>query len=164
MASKKTTSTKAAPKKAKPAKKAAAKKPAKKPAKGAKLARAAKDDSAEAKPQAPRHPMARVKATHTSKDDLIKLLVEPLIKGDEDKDALKSRLSRASNQQLLHLARVVETVKSRFGDRDKLIDAIGKAENKAKDKDYMAVLETFSLPRLLDLAIAAQRRAKQQQA
>jgi hypothetical protein len=163
MATKKTPSkaAKKASTKAKPAKKAA-KKPTKatKAAKPTKAEREAAAAAAAAKVQA-RHPAAKLKAQHGSKDDLIKTLVEPLLKNDEDKDALKSRLSRASNKQLLHLKRVVETVQSKFGSRDKLIDAIGKAEKKTKDQDFMATLETFSLPRLLDIAVSAERRAKQ---
>src|SRR5262245_18015437 len=119
MATKKT--TKAAPKgagKKAPAKKkpAAKKTPAKKTA-AKKTERAAKP-AAPAVPAVSKHPLARLKAAHGTKDDLIKRLVEPLLKDGEDKDALKSRLSRSSNRQLLHLERVVETVKSKFGGRD----------------------------------------------
>lgn len=154
MATKKT--TKDAPA-AKPAKKAAAKPAAAKAApKAAKKAPKAKADTAAAKA---RHPMARVKERFGSKADLVKTLVEPLAAADEDTDALRDRLLKASNQQLLRLQRVIATVKEKWGSRDKLIDAIGKAMNKAKDKDYLAKLSTFSLPRLLDIATHSARRA-----
>jgi len=146
MATKKTTKDSAASK-------AAAKKTAAKPAKTAKAAKPAKAATA-------RHPLGRVKERHGSKEDLVKILVEPLANGTEDTDVLRGRLLKASNHQLLRLQRVVATVKDKWGGRDKLIDAIGKAMNKAKDQDYLARLATFSLPRLLELATATARRAQ----
>lgn len=145
MATKKTTKTSAksaAKKTTKAAPKAAAKKAA---------PRAPREKAAPVKASA-RHPMARVKDRFGSKEDLVKTLVDPLAGDDEDTGALRERLLRASNQQLLRLARVVATVKERYGDRDKLIASIGKAQNKTKDQDYLARLQTLSLPRLLDLA------------
>jgi hypothetical protein len=100
----------------------------------------------------PRHPRARVAAAHGSKEALAKTLAAVLARGDEDTDALAARLKTASNQQLLHLASVTATVKKKWGSRDKLIEAIGAAQHKSKDKDYLAKLETMSLPRLVDLA------------
>jgi len=132
----------------KPAPKAAAKKAA--PAKKAPKAPAS---------TAARHPHGRVKA-HGSKEDLVKKLVEPLAAEDQDTDALSARLSKASNAQLLRLLRVVDAVKEKYGSRAKLIEAVGKAVGKAKDKDFLAKLGSFSLPRLLDLARSAERRAR----
>jgi SNF2 family DNA or RNA helicase len=43
---------------------------------------------------------------------------------------------------------------------DKLIAAIGTANNKSKDKDFLAKLEKYSLPQLLDLAKSSERRAR----
>lgn len=147
----------------KPAKATKAKAPAKaaaKPAKGKAEPKAAKAPKAEkAKPE-PRGPLARVKALAGSKDELVKKLVEPLAIGDEDTEALGARLRTASNAQLLRLQKVVETVKQKYGSRDKLIDAIGKTLGKAKDNDYLAKLRTFSLPKLLDMARSTERRAR----
>ncbi len=140
MATKKT-STKAPAAKKAPAKKAAA----------PKKARAPKAE-ASAKEQLPRHPKARLAKLHNSKADLAKTLAGALAAGDEDTGALTQRLTKASNMQLLRLQKVVETVKSKFGSREKLIEAIGSAQNKSKDKDYLAKLATYPLPRLLDLA------------
>lgn len=143
-----------------PAKKAAAKK---KPAKSAKKAapkaepKAAK---APAQPAPPRHPKARLAAAHGSKEALAKTLAESLAREDEDTGVIADRLNKASNTQLLRLSRVVETVKEKFGSREKLIAAIGSAEHKATDKDYLAKLDTLSLPNLLELATAHQRRAR----
>jgi hypothetical protein len=154
MATKKTTVKKSAKPAAK--KKAAAKKAAAKKAAAPK----APKEKGEPKPAAPRHPKARVTARHTSKEALAKTLAASIARDDEDTDVIANRLEKASNTQLLRLQHVVETVKEKFGSREKLIAAIGAAENKAKDKDYLAKLDTFSLPQLLDLATSAQRHAR----
>ncbi|MBA3500422.1 MAG: hypothetical protein M4D80_23135 [Myxococcota bacterium] len=146
MASKKTTSKKKKlpPKKA-PAKKAAApKKEKKEPVK-----------------VGPRHPHGRVKATSQgSKEALAKALAPTLARSDEDTDMLEARLKTASNNQLLRLQKVADAVKSKYGSRAGLIEAIGKGAAKSKDKDYISKLETLSLPNLLDLAKSADRRAR----
>ena len=91
---------------------------------------------------------------------LAKALAPLVARGDEDTGALETRLKKASNAQLLRLQRATQTLKEKFGDRDKLIAAIGTARRKAKDKDYLAKLETYSLPQLLDLAASSQRAAR----
>jgi hypothetical protein len=58
------------------------------------------------------------------------------------------------------LQRATQTLKDKFGNREKLIAAIGAASNKGKDKDYLAKLDSYSLPQLLDLAAGAQRAAR----
>jgi hypothetical protein len=132
-----------------------AKKAAKAPAKAAKApAKAAKAAPAPKGAKAPRHPKERVVARHGGKAELAKQLAESLARDDEDTDVLAARLQKASNAQLLRLAHVSETVKQKFGDRGKLVAAISAAQHKAKDKDYLAKLDTYSLPHLLDLALA----------
>jgi hypothetical protein len=148
MATKKTTDKSA---------KARAKKPAKKPAKAKVEAKATK---AAPRDTGPRHPKAKLAALHGSKQALAKTLAESIAREDEDTDVIAGRLNKASNTQLLRLSRVVETIKEKFGSREKLIASIGTAENKAKDKDYLAKLDALSLPHLLDLATAHQRRAR----
>ena len=145
MASKRT-EKKPAPKKAAPAKKAAAPK------------KAPKEKSTA--PKAPRHPKGRVSAAHGSKADLAKALASSVVRGGQDAGDVENQLKTASNQQLLRLQKTVETVKAKWGNRDKLIAAIGSAQNKSKDKDYLAKLDSFSLPQLVDLAIAGERRAR----
>jgi hypothetical protein len=148
MASKKTTTKKKVAPKAKTAPKAAPK--------AKKEPKAPKDQ----KEALPRHPKARLAKLHNSKADLAKSLAPALVAGDEDAGAVTERLTTASNAQLLRLQKVVETVKEKYGSRDKLIEAIGSAQNKSKDKDYLAKLATFPLPRLLDLATSAARTAR----
>ncbi len=117
-----------------------------------KAAPKAKKEKAPKAEAAPRHPKARVDKLHSSKADLAKSLASALAIGDEDSGAVEGHLRTASNTQLLRLQHVVETVKSKYGSREKLIEAIGNAQHKSKDKDFLAKLATFSLPRLLDLA------------
>jgi hypothetical protein len=127
----------------------------------AKKAPAAKAEKAEpkAKPAAG-GPFARMKALYGSKDKLVEKIAGTLATDGEDEGALKDRLLKASNAQLLKLANVAEQVKKQYGSRDKLVDALTKALSRAKDQPYVAKLATFSLPRLYELARAAERRAK----
>jgi hypothetical protein len=69
-------------------------------------------------------------------------------------------LDRTSNRKLLHLHAVLSEVKSQYGSRAKLIDAVAKAEGRATDADYKQGLGRFPTPRLLARCNAAQRRGK----
>ncbi len=146
MASKKTQSVKKVAPKAKPAAKAKA------APKGLKKAAPVK--------VGPRHPKARVAEAHGSKAALARAIAPLIARADQDTGMLESQLKKASNAQLLRLSRATRTLKDKFGDRDKLIAAIGAAGNKSKDKDYLAKLDTYSLPQLLDLAAASERAAR----
>lgn len=146
MASKKTTTKKAVQKKPAAKKTAAPKKAAK--------------EKTEAKPQGPRHPAGRVTAKHGGKEALAKALAPLLARSDEDTNEIATRLSTASNAQLLRLQKVADAVKQKWGSRDGLITALSTAEKKSKDKDYLAKLATFPLPKLFDLATSAERRAR----
>lgn len=122
----------------------------------AKAAKPAKPAKAAAKTG----PLARVVALYGSKDKLVDKLAPGLAHDGEDEGTLKDRLRKASNQQLLHLASVLDAVTKAYGSRDKLVAALAKALNKAKDKDYLARLGGFSLPRLYDLIRSTERQAK----
>jgi hypothetical protein len=155
-----------ASKKTPPVKKAAAKpaaKPASKPKPRGKVAPKAKP-APKVKPEpvkaAPRHPRARVLEAHGSKAALAAALAKALARADQDTDLLESQLKKASNAQLLRLQRATQTLKEKFGNREKLIAAIGAANNKSKDKDYLTRLDSYSLPQLLDLAATSQRAAR----
>ncbi|MBZ0234409.1 MAG: hypothetical protein K8M05_18915 [Deltaproteobacteria bacterium] len=143
---------------------ASKKKPAAKPAKSTKKAAAPKGEKpAKSEPKAKpvaRGPLARMKALYGTKDKLVDTLAGSLATDGQDEGALKDRLLKASNAQLLKLAGVVEQVKKTYGSRDKLVDALAKALNRAKDQPYVAKLASFSLPRLFDMARAAERRVK----
>jgi hypothetical protein len=144
MATKKTTTKTAAPKAAKPTT----------------TKKAPKAEKKAAAPAKARHPRARVVENHTSKAELAKSLASLLAVAGEDADTVEGRLKTASNAQLLRLSRVTATVKQKYGNREKLIAAIGTAEKKTKDKDFLAKLEKYTLPQLLDLASSAERRAR----
>jgi hypothetical protein len=111
-------------------------------------------------PQKARHPRGRVTENHTSKAELAKSLAAVVARPGEDADAVETRLKTASNAQLLRLSKITATVKQKYGNREKLIAAIGNAEKKSKDKDFLTKLDTYSLPQLLDLVSAAERREK----
>ena len=107
-----------------------------------------------------RHPRARVTDLFKGKAQLAKTLAASVARADEDTDQLEARLKTASNAQLLRLQKMVALVKDKWGNREKLIAAIGTAQNKSKDKDYLAKLATYSLPQLVDLGLAGERRAR----
>ncbi|MFI5307951.1 MAG: hypothetical protein ACHQ53_11385 [Polyangiales bacterium] len=69
-------------------------------------------------------------------------------------------LDRVSNQKLLHLHEVLSQVKSQFGSRAKLIDAIATASGRAKDAEYQQGLQRFPTPRLFEICRSSQKRAK----
>jgi hypothetical protein len=133
---------------------AKAKQAAKKAAPKAKAKAAPKAPAAPVK-ILPRHPKVRVAEGHGSKAALAKAIAPLLARTDEDTDALEVRLKKASNAQLIRLQRATQTLKAKYGNREKLIAAIGEAQRKAKDKDYLAKLDSYSLPQLLDLAAAS---------
>ncbi|MDH5492500.1 MAG: hypothetical protein OEY14_11170 [Myxococcales bacterium] len=68
-------------------------------------------------------------------------------------------LERVSNRKLLHLHDALSRVKSEFGSRDGLINAILGLERREKDAGYRQRLEKFPTPRLIDEHAAAKRRA-----
>lgn len=154
MATKKTESNKRASTKAKPAAKKAA------PKTKAKATKAKPKTKPAPVKAGPRHPMARVVAGHGSKVALATAIAKAIARADQDTGVLESQLKKASNAQLLRLERATQTLKEKFGDRGKLIAAIGAATNKSKDKDYLTKLDSYSLPQLLDLAAASQRAAQ----
>jgi hypothetical protein len=163
MATKKTQSKKSAAPKARPAAKKPVSRPS--PARGKAGSRAKPAPKAPRAPKAtlkvgPRHPRARVIEAHGSKVALAATLAKALARPDQDTGLLESQLKKASNAQLLRLHRATQTLKEKYGNRDKLIAAIGAATRKGKDKDYLAKLETYSLPQLLDLAASSQRRTQ----
>lgn len=102
-------------------------------------------------------PLQQVNEEHGGKAKLVDKLVG-LIDGD-DKDSLKGRLAAASNQKLLRLLKVSETVKSKFGSPDKLAEAVAGQLGRAKDSDYVKKLGAYTPAKLLDMAQSLTRRA-----
>jgi hypothetical protein len=104
-------------------------------------------------------PLALVNETFGGKDKLVEKLVG-LLESDESKDDLRKRLLAVANGKLLHLHEVASMVREKYGSRDKLLSAAASALGRAKDKDYVAKLGTFSTAKLLDVTLMAERRAK----
>lgn len=105
-------------------------------------------------------PLQAVKRLHGSKEKLVEKLVADLESAGEDAEDLETRLQASTNKKLLRLAEVVATVKSQYGgNKDGLVKAIAEAGGKSKDQDYLGKLGTLPLPRLLDMARSARRRA-----
>lgn len=82
-----------------------------------------------------------------------------------NEDAWVERLSKekglehVSNKKLLHLERVLSSVKTELGGRGGLIDAILKLEKREKDEGYRARLTSQPTPRLYDHYRSAKKRA-----
>ena len=69
-------------------------------------------------------------------------------------------LDLVSNAKLLRLHAIFTEVKTTFGTRGKLIDALLGEENRTKDAGYRAHFERFPVPRLLDLYKSLVKRHK----
>lgn len=105
-------------------------------------------------------PLAKVKERFGDKAALIKA-IEALATDDlwlERVNADKG-LACVSNAKLLHLHDVLSRVKSEFGTRDKLIDAVTEAEKRSADADYKKALAAYPTPRLMDQLQVAKRRS-----
>jgi hypothetical protein len=105
-------------------------------------------------------PLQAVKRLYQSKEKLIDKVVEVAREADEEVGEVKERLAAVSNRKLLRLAEVGKVIKDKYGSKDKLVAAVSQAVGKAKDKDYVARLKSFSSARLLDLARGVERRAR----
>jgi len=102
-------------------------------------------------------PLARVKDDFGGKDKLVDKIVGVLDSGDESKDDLRKRLLGVANKKLIRLFTVATETKQ-AGGHDKLAAATADKLGRAKDKDYVAKLESFSNGRLIDIMSAAERR------
>jgi hypothetical protein len=76
---------------------------------------------------------------------------------NEDRGGDKG-LARVSNAKLLRLHATLTEVKTKFGTRAKLINAILEAEKRTKDEGYKARLEAHPVPRLYDQYKSATKR------
>jgi hypothetical protein len=106
-------------------------------------------------------PLSIVKERFQDKDGLLKAVRE--LATDElwvDRVDSDKGLDAISNKKLLKLHAALSAVKSEFGSREKLVDAILGQEKRSKDEGYKSRLSRFSTPRLLDQYKAGKRRAK----
>jgi hypothetical protein len=111
-------------------------------------------------------PLALVKEQFKDKAELVKAVQTMaskelwLRKDAQDQDAnVGEQLQRVSNRKLLHLHQVLSDIKSQFGSRAALTDAILKLEHRAKDEGFRKRLEGWSTPRLWDAYRAAKKRS-----
>jgi hypothetical protein len=106
-------------------------------------------------------PLETVKARFKDKAGLV-AAVQSLATDDlwTDRVSTDKGLDSVSNKKLLHLHDVLSEVKSQFGSRAKLVDAIVSAEGRQKDAEYKTSLERHPTPRLLQISRAGQKRTK----
>ncbi|HET6149329.1 MAG TPA: hypothetical protein VFH68_17465 [Polyangia bacterium] len=105
-------------------------------------------------------PLARVKEEFGGKDKLVDKIVGLLgSTDDEPKEELRKRLLGAANRKLIRLHQVATSLKQ-HGGHDKLADAAAAGVGRAKDKDYVTKLGSYSSGRLLDMVRVAERHAK----
>ncbi|RME28610.1 MAG: hypothetical protein D6806_02625 [Deltaproteobacteria bacterium] len=101
-------------------------------------------------------PLQQAKERFGGKEKLVDAIVGLIGKPSGiTKDELKKKLKAQSNRKLLVLYERENTVKERFGGRDKLIAQlcdVKKGKQGKLDKDYKKHLEKLSTGRLLDLA------------
>ena len=102
-------------------------------------------------------PLARVKDDFGGKDKLVDKIVGVLDSGDESRDELRKRLLGVANTKLIRLHSVATRTKE-VGGHDKLAATTADRMGRAKDKDYVTKLESFSNGRLIDMLGAAERR------
>lgn len=104
-------------------------------------------------------PVSAVKQQFQTKEKLVEAL-QKLATPDLWLDRVNSvkGLGRVSNQKLLRLHAVLSDVKSRFGNRAKLISAILDLEKRGKDAGYQKRLEGYALPRLVDVHQSLDRK------
>ena len=106
-------------------------------------------------------PLQQVRDEFGSKAELASKLVPLLDRRDgESDDEFERRIRTSSNRQLLRLWRAEERVKSDFGGKDKLVDAIVAFKFGASDPGpYRGKLMKQSKTRLLDLHDSLAKRS-----
>ena len=106
-------------------------------------------------------PLASMKEKFGDKAKLVealeKLTGEDLWVSRTNKD---KGLAHVSNAKLLRLHATFTEVKSKFGTREKLIDAILELEKRTKDAGYRQRLLAWPVPRLYDAYKSIAKRAK----
>ena len=105
-------------------------------------------------------PLQVVNEQHGGKEKLVDKLVGLIEKGEEGAEEIKERLRNVSNQKLLRLVAVAETVKEKYGSTEKLTQVVADGLGRAKDADYVKRLGSYSPARLLDLAKSLAKKAR----
>jgi hypothetical protein len=105
-------------------------------------------------------PLQVVNEQHGGKEKLVDKLVGLIEKGEEGAEDIKQRLRNVSNTKLLRLLEVAETVKEKYGSKEKLTSVVADALGRAKDADYVKRLSAYSPGKLLDLAKSLAKKAR----
>ncbi len=105
-------------------------------------------------------PLATVKAKFGDKAKLVEALKSFM--GDDlwlAHPLQSGSLEYVSNSKLLRLHTTLSAVKTQFGTREKLAEAILAIEKRTKDTGYKARLMGYPVPRLYDAYKATKKRA-----
>jgi hypothetical protein len=105
-------------------------------------------------------PLEQVKDEHGGKAKLVDKVLGLLDFGDEDKDSLKARLTKASNKKLVRLLAISGSIKEKYGSPEKLAQVVADKMGRAKDSDFVRKLGEYTPGKLLDMArsLAGERR------
>ncbi|HNN98500.1 MAG TPA: hypothetical protein PKI03_39825 [Pseudomonadota bacterium] len=113
-------------------------------------------------------PLSLVKEQFGSKEQLVDALTAlpegVLSRGEDDKDAFRTRLLSAANSKLIRLHKMGRTVAERWGSKDKLVDALLLLQRRGKDEDYRSKLSSLPLGKLYDQFHSLERAAKRAKA
>lgn len=113
-------------------------------------------------------PLSLVKEQFGSKEQLVDALTAlpegVLSRGEDDKDAFRTRLLSAANSKLIRLHKMGRAVAERWGSKDKLVDALLLIQRRGKDEDYRSKLSTLPLGKLYDQFSSLERAAKRAKA
>jgi nucleoid-associated protein YgaU len=105
-------------------------------------------------------PLQVVNDIHGGKEKLVEKLSGLIEKGEDGAEDLKNRLKKVSNAKLVRLLNVAQTVKDKYGSKDKLVGVVADALGRAKDADYVKRLGQYSPAKLLDLAKTLGKKGK----
>lgn len=113
-------------------------------------------------------PLSLVKEQFGSKEQLVDALTAlpegVLSRGEDDKDAFRTRLLSAANSKLIRLHKMGRTVAERWGSKDKLVDALLLLQRRGKDEDYRNKLSSLPLGKLYDQFHSLERATKRAKA
>ncbi len=98
-------------------------------------------------------PVQQMRADHKTKaelaDKVLALLTQP---EDEDREAFEHRIRTMSNTKLMRLLKAYQTLSTKYGTRDELINKIVAAQFPSDHAGYRTKISGYTVPRLLDLA------------
>lgn len=112
-------------------------------------------------------PLSQVKDQFGTKEQLVDALTAlpqgVLARGEEDKDAFRTRLLTAANSKLLRLHMMGKAIADRWGSKDKMVDALLTMQRRGKDEDYRSKLGSLPLGKLYDQVKSIERAVKRAQ-